>query len=150
MGREILDLVDEQEVWVDIDAPLRVPPGRTSRRCEREVCAQGIRILPSERGSTSAITGATGVRCYRRSWSGRDCDTSIAGSVHTLRSMPGRSSMRYPHNLHGTRGSWQPRESGRPRLLYVSCENENPGFNYLPGGWPTLLRGSARPTGWMP
>jgi hypothetical protein len=84
MGREILDLVDEQEVWVDIDAPLRVPPGRTSRRCEREVCAQGIRILPSERGSTSAITGATGVRCYRRSWSGRDCDTSIAGSVHTL------------------------------------------------------------------
>jgi predicted nuclease with RNAse H fold len=48
--REILELVDEGEVWVGVDAPLKVPAGQTMRRCEGEVRALGIRILPSERG----------------------------------------------------------------------------------------------------
>lgn len=48
--QEVIGLVGTGEVWVGVDAPLRVMPGRSMRSCERMVRSRGIRILPTELG----------------------------------------------------------------------------------------------------
>lgn len=47
--QEALDLVEGDELWVGVDAPLRVPENKVIRKCERELRSMGVRILPSGR-----------------------------------------------------------------------------------------------------
>ncbi len=47
--REVLDLVRGEEVWVGVDAPLRVPEGKAIRNCERSLRSLGVRVLPTGR-----------------------------------------------------------------------------------------------------
>ena len=47
--QEILALMKGEDIWVGMDAPLRVPPGKAIRSCERALRTMGMRILPSGR-----------------------------------------------------------------------------------------------------
>ncbi len=47
--QEILAQMAEEDIWVGVDAPLRVPPGKAIRSCERALRSMGMRILPSDR-----------------------------------------------------------------------------------------------------
>lgn len=47
--REVLAHLAGEDIWVGVDAPLRVPPGKAIRSCERELRSMGMSILPSGR-----------------------------------------------------------------------------------------------------
>jgi len=47
--QDVLAQIKGGDMWVGVDAPLRVPPGKAIRVCERDLRSMGMRILPSGR-----------------------------------------------------------------------------------------------------
>lgn len=47
--QEVLDHITGEDIWVGVDAPLRILPGKAIRNCERDLRSMGMRILPSGR-----------------------------------------------------------------------------------------------------
>jgi predicted RNase H-like nuclease len=54
---EILGFIQENVVWIGIDAPLRVPYDQGMRKCERSLRSMGVPVLPSNQKFMTAHFG---------------------------------------------------------------------------------------------
>jgi predicted RNase H-like nuclease len=54
---EVLGSIEEDVVWIGIDAPLRVPYDQGMRHCERSLRSMNVRVLPSNRKFMTAHFG---------------------------------------------------------------------------------------------
>ena len=106
--QDVLAQIKGGDMWVGVDAPLRVPPGKAIRVCERDLRSMGMRILPSGREFHQRHTGAAGEELASKL-------TGMPGVLRSGRRAFYESTPRRPcgpASLHSTRRDPRPSRGG--------------------------------------